>query len=251
MPQTASNSSSFPPIESALSDPNGLLAVGGELTRERLFNAYDSGIFPWFDDDQPLLWWSPDPRAVIYPGDVHISRSLKRTMRRRNYSLRVDSDFEQVITACAEQRGDEVGTWITAEMQSAYIDLHRAGKAHSFEVWDRQTLVGGLYGVAAGKVFSGESMFHRQTDASKIAFVFTCMQLKQWGFGLLDCQIENPHLSSLGVTTMDRKQFKRWLPKYNEQSKQQDLPSQAQRGNRITSCNTAFCNTQELLEKLL
>lgn len=205
----------FPPIEAALADPNGLLAVGGELTRERLVSAYSAGIFPWYDEDQPLLWWSPDPRAVIAPEQVHISRSLKKTMRRKEYQLAIDSDFAQVVAACAESRRGSDGTWITEEMQDAYIDLHQAGHAHSFEVWDGELLVGGLYGVASGNIFSGESMFHRATDASKIAFVFSCKQLQHWGFTLLDCQIINPHLSSLGVGELPRNQFKKLLASEN------------------------------------
>jgi leucyl/phenylalanyl-tRNA--protein transferase len=221
---------SFPPLESALDDPNGLLAMGGELSRSRLIEAYSAGVFPWYDDDQPILWWSPNPRAVIEPDQVHISRSLKKNMRRCNYQLSVDKAFEQVIDACAEARkvkadseetdsddeNDNQGTWITTEMKDAYIDLHHAGYAHSFEVWDKGKLVGGLYGIAIDKVFSGESMFHRQTDASKIAFVFACKQLQCWGFGLLDCQILNPHLQSLGVTELAREDFKKWLPAYKK-----------------------------------
>lgn len=221
---------SFPPLESALDDPNGLLAMGGELSRSRLIEAYSAGVFPWYDDDQPILWWSPNPRAVIEPERVHISRSLKKNMRRCNYQLSVDKAFVEVIDACAEARNverdssetnsdaqnDSQGTWITAEMKDAYIDLHHAGYAHSFEVWDKEKLVGGLYGVAIDKVFSGESMFHRRTDASKIAFVFACKQLQSWGFGLLDCQILNPHLQSLGVTELAREEFKQWLPAYKQ-----------------------------------
>ncbi len=221
----------FPALESALDDPNGLLAMGGELSRSRLIEAYSAGIFPWYDDDQPILWWSPNPRAVIEPEQVHISRSLKKNMRRCNYQLSVDRAFEQVIDACAEARNvksesyetnsdaqnDNQGTWITTEMKDAYIDLHHAGYAHSFEIWDEENLVGGLYGIAIDKVFSGESMFHRKTDASKIAFVFACRQLQRWGFGLLDCQILNPHLQSLGVKELAREDFKKWLPAYKAQ----------------------------------
>ncbi len=206
----------FPPLESALADPNGLLATGGDLSCERLQLAYSLGIFPWFSDDQPIMWWSPDPRAVMYPHKLHLSKSLKKSMRQKNYQLSVNRDFEQVIHACAETRSgnDEQGlddTWITSEMIDAYTALHHKQQAHSFEVWDGTELVGGLYGVASGQIFSGESMFHRRTDASKIAFTLTCMQIQQWGFELLDCQIMNPHLKSLGAEELPRASFKQCL----------------------------------------
>ncbi len=205
----------FPAVESALSDPNGLLAVGGDLSRLRLIKAYSIGVFPWYEQGQPLLWWSPDPRAVIFTRNLHVSTSLKKTMRKQNYSLSFDRAFEQVIDGCAGHRKNETGTWITAEMRQAYIDLHKAGHAHSVEVWDESELVGGLYGVASGQVFSGESMFHHRSDASKIAFVTICLQLRFWGWPLLDCQISNPHLESLGVEEIPRAQFKTLLPGYS------------------------------------
>lgn len=204
-------STGFPPIESALDDPNGLLAVGGDLSVNRLLAAYQRGIFPWFEADQPILWWSPDPRAVIAPSDVHVSRSLLKNMRRNNYRLSVDLAFEQVIKACAQARDDSEGTWITEEMINAYRQLHDQGHAHSIEVWCDHKLVGGLYGVAVGDLFCGESMFHQKTDASKMAFVTLCKWLAIRKCRLVDCQILNPHLESLGVRTISRKVFKSYL----------------------------------------
>lgn len=222
----------FPPLESALADPDGLLAVGGDLSCERLTTAYSLGIFPWYSDDQPIMWWSPDPRAVMYPDKLHISKSLKKKMRQKNYQLTVNRDFEQVIRSCAEvPRSKSHGelaennldeseqtddTWITEDMLEAYIALHHQKQAHSFEVWEGEELIGGLYGIAAGAVFSGESMFHRRTDASKIAFALSCMQIKKWGYILLDCQIMNPHLKSLGVEELPREHFKRSLPGHSK-----------------------------------
>ncbi|MGB5324710.1 MAG: leucyl/phenylalanyl-tRNA--protein transferase [Pseudomonadales bacterium] len=201
----------FPPIDSALSDPNGLLAVGGSLDPERLLAAYSAGIFPWYEQGQPVLWWSPDPRAVLQPDKVHIARSLRRAMRRGAYGLSMNRAFSAVIAACAAPRG-EAGTWITPEMQSAYVELHQRGFAHSIEVWRDDDLVGGLYGVAVGKLFCGESMFSRAPDTSKMALVALCkmLQLRRWP--LLDCQLENPHLQTLGVTTISRAAFKQYLP---------------------------------------
>lgn len=215
----------FPPLESALADPNGLLATGGDLSCERLKQAYSLGIFPWFSDDQPIMWWSPDPRAVMYPDKLHLSKSLKKNMRQKNYQLSVNRDFEQVIHACAENRTgtseqSSDDTWITSEMIDAYIALHHKQQAHSFEVWDGNELIGGLYGVAAGRIFSGESMFHSRTDASKMAFALTCMQIQQWGFELLDCQIMNPHLKSLGAEELPRASFKQCLPGYAKRLEQ-------------------------------
>ena len=232
MPQNSPIDNQFPALESALTDPDGLLAVGGDLSCERLTTAYSLGIFPWYSDDQPIMWWSPDPRAVMHLDKLHLSRSLKKNMRQKNYQLTVNRDFEQVIRSCAdvprskghdepseeslnesEQTDD---TWITEDMLEAYIALHHQKQAHSFEVWEGDELIGGLYGVATGGVFSGESMFHRRTDASKIAFVFTCMQIKKWGYTLLDCQIMNPHLKSLGVEELPREHFKRNLPGHSK-----------------------------------
>lgn len=197
----------FPPVEHALHYPDGLLAAGGDLHPVRLLNAYRSGIFPWYEAGQPILWWSPQTRAVIFADKVHVSRSLARLMRRQVFRVSLDRAFARVIGECAAPRGDERGTWITAEMQAAYIRLHELGHAHSVEVWDRETLAGGLYGVALGKVFFAESMFSRQSNASKLALVSLCRLLEARGFGMVDCQIPSEHLSSMGAQTLPRTQF--------------------------------------------
>lgn len=212
----------FPAIDAALSEPNGLLAVGGELSTERLIDAYRHGIFPWFETDQPVLWWSPDPRAVIEPGEVHVSRSLRKTLRNGDYQLGLNSAFEQVIQACASSRKNSKGTWINDDMLSAYTELHKLGVAHSIEVYQQGQLIGGLYGVVAGHLFSGESMFHRQNNASKIAFVAICKYLEHLGWPLLDCQINNIHLESLGVKDIPRALFKQFLPAYQTDAEQID-----------------------------
>lgn len=205
----------FPPVENALQEPNGLLAAGGDLTPARLLRAYSLGIFPWFDDHQPILWWSPDPRAVLFPRNLHISRSLHKTLRAQRFRVTLDQAFEDVIAACAEPRRKSEGTWITDDIIEAYCTLHRLGFAHSCECWnDCDELVGGLYGVALGKLFFGESMFSRETDASKVAFVHLVRQLEAWDFPLLDCQVMNPHLASLGASYIPRSEFKRWLAEY-------------------------------------
>lgn len=197
----------FPPVEKALDEPNGLLAAGGCLSVERLVNAYRHGIFPWFSDDEPILWWSPAPRWVLAPQDVKISKSLGKRLRQGIFDVTHDVAFDAVIKACAEPRSDQSGTWITLDMRSAYSDLHRAGYAHSFECWRNGTLVGGLYGVAVGSCFFGESMFRRETDASKIAFVIACQKLLEWGYQLIDCQVHTPHLESLGAKALSRDAF--------------------------------------------
>lgn len=204
----------FPPIEHALDDPPGLLAAGGDLTPKRLIDAYSKGIFPWFDADQPILWWSPSPRAVLFPDQLHISRSLGKTLRRQRYRVTMDTAFAEVIQACSEPRQYSDGTWITQDMIDAYIHLHELGYAHSVEAWEGDHLVGGVYGIALGKIFFGESMFSRQTDASKVAFVHLVNQLKCWGFQLIDCQVENPHLVGLGSTNISRPQFKALLQQH-------------------------------------
>ncbi len=197
----------FPPVEEALEEPNGLLAVGGCLSVERLVNAYRHGIFPWFSDDEPILWWSPAPRWVLAPQDVKVSKSLGKRLRQGFFDVTHDVAFDAVIQACAEPRSDQSGTWITQDMRSAYSDLHRAGYAHSFECWRNGTLVGGLYGVAVGSCFFGESMFRRETDASKVAFVTACQRLSGWGYQLIDCQVHTPHLESLGAKAIARHAF--------------------------------------------
>ena len=207
----------FPPLSRALSEPNGLLAAGGDLTVARLLNAYRNGIFPWYSDDQPLLWWSPDPRMVLVPAEVKISRSLGKRLRKRDkgdkgdFEIRVDSAFETVMRACAAPRDGQAGTWITDDMVAAYSDLHRRGLAHSVETWINHELAGGLYGVALGRMFYGESMFTRATDASKIALAHLAKQLARWQFGLIDCQMQTAHLASLGAREMPRAEFVRQL----------------------------------------
>jgi leucyl/phenylalanyl-tRNA--protein transferase len=202
----------FPPGEAAFDEPPGLLAAGGDLSPERLEAAYAAGIFPWYDDSSPILWWCPDPRAVIRPGEARIGRTLRRRLKRNDYRVTMDEAFEAVIRACAAPRLHAEGTWITEEMIEAYLRLHRRGTAHSVEVWIDDTLAGGLYGVALGRVFFGESMFTRASDASKIAFVHLLGQLGAWNFPLVDCQMPNPHLDRLGVHAMDRRAFLAELP---------------------------------------
>jgi leucyl/phenylalanyl-tRNA---protein transferase len=197
----------FPPIERALDDPNGLLAAGADLSVERLLSAYRQCIFPWFSDGQPILWWSPDPRMVLYVDELKVSRSLRRAVEKRQYGIRVDTAFRLVIEACAEPRPGHVGTWITAPMVEAYVRLHRAGHAHSVEAWLGDILVGGLYGVSIGRMFFGESMFARETDASKVALVHLAGMLKQGDMPLIDCQQETAHLARLGARPIPRKAF--------------------------------------------
>jgi leucyl/phenylalanyl-tRNA--protein transferase len=197
----------FPAVERALKDPNGLLAAGGDLSPERLIDAYTRGIFPWFSDDEPPLWWSPDPRMVLYLGEVHVSRSLRRAIRSGQYAVTFDAAFDGVMAACAAPRPDSDGTWITSEMMAAYRTLAGQGWAHSVETWADGQLAGGLYGVAIGRMFYGESMFSRRTDASKIALVCLVRQLEKWGFELVDCQMSTRHLASMGARDIPRVQF--------------------------------------------
>lgn len=201
----------FPDPAQALSDPDGLLAVGGDLRPETLLKAYRNGIFPWYSDGQPILWWSPDPRLILPPDELHLSRSLRKTLRRGRFEVSLDCDFEAVIKACAQPRAalqaDQQGTWITEDMQQAYIRLHRLGHAHSVESWLDGKLVGGLYGVAIGPVFFGESMFARVSDASKVAFAHLCRQLQGWNYTLIDCQVVTDHLVSLGARSIPREDF--------------------------------------------
>lgn len=201
--------SMFPPVEHA--SPEGLLAIGGDLSSRRLLDAYRHGIFPWYSAGQPILWWSPDPRAVLYPDRLKISRSLRKTLRRRAFTVTFDHAFEAVIQACAQPRVVDgtrnSGTWITREMKAAYIELHRAGYAHSVETWSGSRLVGGLYGIALGRGFFGESMFHRKTDASKVALVGLVQLLSRWGFHFIDCQLTSDHVLSLGAVEIPRPRF--------------------------------------------
>lgn len=206
----------FPPASSALREPNGLLAAGGDLAPERLLGAYVRGIFPWYEAGQPILWWSPDPRSVLLPGDLKVSRSLRRSLIKGGFDVRVDTAFDEVVKACAEPRRYTDATWITDEMAAAYGRLHRLGWAHSFETWQHGTLVGGLYGVAIGRVFFGESMFSRATDASKVALVRAVGFLKERQFALIDCQVASQHLTSLGAHSIPRREFLALLARHCE-----------------------------------
>jgi leucyl/phenylalanyl-tRNA--protein transferase len=201
-------SGAFPTVDQALRDPDGLLAIGGDLSVRRLINAYRHGIFPWYNDGDPILWWSPDPRTLLIPSELHISRSLRKFLRKRRFALTMDRDFPQVINACAGvSRHGETGTWLLPEMIRAYRVLNIHGIAHSVEVWEKNQLVGGLYGVAIGRAFFGESMFSLATNASKVALVFLCQQLAQWNFALIDCQIATEHLTGMGARSVPRASF--------------------------------------------
>jgi leucyl/phenylalanyl-tRNA--protein transferase len=197
----------FPPASEAFDEPNGLLCAGGQLEPEILLSAYSQGIFPWFDDDQPILWWSPDPRMIIEIDSFKASRSVRKLIRRGGFSFSLDTAFEQVVAGCAAPRSDDNGTWITHEMRRAYLRLHHLGFAHSVEVWQESELVGGLYGVAIGSQFFGESMFSKTSNASKAALTILVEQLSRWGFALIDCQVANPHLESLGAIEIQRSDF--------------------------------------------
>ncbi|MFZ2161237.1 MAG: leucyl/phenylalanyl-tRNA--protein transferase [Sideroxyarcus sp.] len=201
------HSSTFPSVTQALRSPNGLLAAGGDLDTARLLEAYRHGIFPWFSEGEPILWWSPDPRMVLFPNEFKVSHSLRKTLRNGRHEVRFDTDFEQVMRACAAPREGANGTWIHDEMIAAYCELHRLGYAHSVEIWMNGELVGGLYGVALGRMFYGESMFSRKTDASKIALAHLAAQLARWNFGMIDCQMNTSHLASLGAREIPRKEF--------------------------------------------
>jgi leucyl/phenylalanyl-tRNA--protein transferase len=197
----------FPPTQEALESPNGLLAWGGDLEPDRLMAAYRLGIFPWYSEGQPVLWWSPAPRCVVFPEEVYLSRRTRRRYNSGRYRLSSDQAFDRVVEACAEPRSYDTGTWITHDLRRAFGRLHRIGHAHSVEVWQAEELVGGIYGLAVGAVFFGESMFHRQVDASKVALVALCRLLARWGFGLLDCQVGNPHLFRMGAVELPRRDF--------------------------------------------
>ena len=195
----------FPPLEAA--SPEGLLAVGGDLNPDRLLSAYRQGVFPWFSNGQPILWWSPDPRAILYPTNLHISRSLRKNMRTQGFEVTADRAFDRVIEVCAESRNAREGTWITSGMQQAYCTLHRMGYAHSVETWQNGQLVGGLYGLEIGKAFFGESMFSHVTDASKTALVALAASLTAGGYHFIDCQVVSEHLNSLGAQAVPRYRF--------------------------------------------
>lgn len=200
-------STPFPDVTLAEKEPDGLLAVGGDLTPQRLIQAYQLGIFPWFSEGEPILWWSPNPRTVLYPEKIKISRSLRKTLRKKLYNVTFDRSFEAVIHECAAPRDDSPGTWLVPEMIDAYCMQHKLGLAHSVEVWQDTKLVGGLYGMAIGRVFFGESMFSRASDSSKVALVFLCNQLKAWGFKMIDCQVYTRHLASMGADEIPRQRF--------------------------------------------
>lgn len=197
----------LPPTHLALREPNGLLAVGGSLSVDWLLHAYRHGVFPWFSEGQPILWWTPDPRAVLYPAEFHCSRSLAKAIRNRGYEIRVDSAFEEVVAACAGPRRSEAGTWITPAMYHSYVALYERGMAHSVETWRDGTLVGGLYGVCIGQVFFGESMFSHARDASKVALARLVDDARETGIQLIDCQMATDHLASLGSRTLPRHEF--------------------------------------------
>lgn len=211
------NNLTFPPLEKAMREPNGLLAAGGDLSADRLIQAYRHGCFPWFQEGQPILWWSPDPRTVLFPEELHISRSLGKVLRQNRYQVTFDRDFTAVIQACAAPRDYADGTWITDSMQSAYLELHRRGYAHSVEVWEQDTLVGGLYGLAIGQLFFGESMFSRADNASKVGFATLVERLKAWGFVLIDCQMPTEHLHSFGARAITRTTFADYLRQHLDQ----------------------------------
>ncbi len=195
----------FPPID--LAEPNGILAVGGDLSAERLLSAYSRGIFPWFSDDSPIIWWSPDPRFVIFPGDVYMSKSMRQVLRRGDFTITIDREFDEVVRQCSMPRKHEDGTWITSEMMKAYGHLHSMGYAHSIEAWSDGELAGGLYGVSLGRCFFGESMFSKKSNASKATFITLAAALKKLDFDIIDCQVYTAHLESLGAIDIPREDF--------------------------------------------
>lgn len=201
------DSNRFPPTHWALEEPNGLLAVGGDLSCERLIEAYRQGIFPWYEDDQSILWWSPNPRMVLRPQQAHCSASMRKFLRKSHWQVVIDRDFANVINHCGDARAKATGTWITSSMKQAYCKLHERGFAHSIEVYDKHELVGGLYGVALGRVFYGESMFSLERNASKMALLYLARFLARQGFALIDCQVASEHLFSLGAQEVTRAQF--------------------------------------------
>ena len=202
----------FPSVSNA--SPEGIVGIEGNLSPGMLLSAYKQGIFPWYSTGEPIMWWSPDPRMVLFPENVHISKSMQRIFARSNYSFTIDNNFEEVIDSCGSiSRKDEDGTWITSEMKDAYINLHELGWGHSLEVWEDNELVGGLYGLSIGSVFFGESMFSRRTNASKAAFIVLAQTLGKLGFSMIDCQLYTSHLESLGAEKIDRKVYLELLNK--------------------------------------
>lgn len=211
LPWLDSEQTSFPDISRALAEPNGLLAAGGDLSTKRLLEAYSKGIFPWFEEDQPILWWSPDPRMVLFPDQLSISKSLQKALNKSHLEITMDQAFAEVMQCCAAPRGEASGTWITEEMHDSYCELFDKGHAHSVEVWNQGALVGGLYGVSLGRIFFGESMFSFESNTSKIALVNLVKQLRQWNYELIDCQVRSEHLETLGATEISRDEFDRRL----------------------------------------
>ncbi|MCM2132050.1 leucyl/phenylalanyl-tRNA--protein transferase [Larsenimonas rhizosphaerae] len=211
LPWLPPSPAAFPPVNTALEEPDGLLAAGGDLTPDWLISAYSNGIFPWFSDDQPILWWSPDPRMVLFPQEFKPRRSLAKRFRNAGFTFTFNQSFKDVMTACAQTRADQEGTWITDDMMAAYHELHRQGYAHSVEVWRENTLAGGLYGVGLGECFFGESMFSREADASKCALTYLVAQGMPRGLTLIDCQMHSNHLASLGARLIARDNFLRYL----------------------------------------
>ncbi len=208
------NDCPFPSLSQALSEPNGLIAIGGDLSATRLLNAYSQGIFPWFNAGEPVMWWNPNPRMVLFPDELKISSSLKKTLKKRIFEVRFNSAFRQVIIACSHSKRDnQAGTWISPEMINAYVDLHQKGHAICMESWLNNQLVGGCYGVLINKMFYGESMFHTQSDASKVAFVHLVNHLKTLKIGMIDCQMKTPLLASFGAREIERQEFMQNLTK--------------------------------------
>ncbi len=216
------DSLSFPPLARALREPDGLLAAGGDLRPERILAAYRHGCYPWYQQGQPILWWSPDPRFVLLPDELHISRSLSKVLRRQTFEVSYDKAFDRVIDACAGPRSYADGTWITDAMRQAYQQLHRLGHAHSVEVWQAGELVGGLYGLCIGQVFFGESMYSHVDNASKTAFAHLVPDLKRWGIRLIDCQMQTRHLASFGARAIDRQAFAELLAQLVERPNSAD-----------------------------
>lgn len=214
LPWLDDNDLSFPSPSLALDDPNGLLAAGGDLCPERLLAAYRQGIFPWFNEDDPILWWSPSPRTVVFPARLHISKSLRKALKRNDYRVTFDHAFETVMRNCAAPRSYTDGTWISEDIICGYTALHAQGYAHSVEVWDQDQLVGGLYGIALGRVFFGESMFSRKDNASKIGFAHLVRQLLEWDIQVIDCQVASSHLFSLGAEEIPREAFQHLLHQF-------------------------------------
>ena len=216
----------FPPLDAAFTEPDGLLAAGGDLSPDRLLYAYRHGIFPWYDEGQPILWWSPDPRCVLLPAEFHVARRLGRALKQGDFAVTFNASFKYVISACAEDRDGQAGTgtWITSDMHRAYLRLHELGWAHSLEVWSGDVLAGGIYGLGVGQAFFGESMFSRVTNASKAAMLVLCTELENQGVGILDCQVVSPHLASLGARLMPRSEFSALLEIACVADKQLSLP---------------------------